>query len=588
VTDSHAVGAGESAANSATAPRRRIDIWPGAFLAAVIAASVVILALLAIVLGLSFRTGSLGAPDAAWSFANYPVIFLDPFTYRVLANTIGFALTTLFVALLFGVPAAWLVERTDLPGKALLFTFMALGLLLPGFGSAMGWLFLLHPRIGLVNVWLEQSFGLGGPVFNIASVAGMGWVQGLSLAPLAFIMTAAVFRAADPALEEAAQIAGATFGKRLKRITLPLAWPGVLAAGIYIFTIGFAAFDVPAIIGWSNRVFTFSTYLVLQLSPTDALPRYGNAATLSVLMLGFAGIFSWWYARMQKGAHRYQVVRGKAYRPQLVALGWLKAPIWCAIATYLALSILLPLLVVIWASVLPYFQLPSAAAFASASLARYWALPWDLITDGLTNTLILMVLTPTLTLALAVAFSWVVLRSRLPGRAGFDFIAFLPHAMPNVVFGVGALLIALFVIQRFAPAYGTLWLLLLAFVVGRISYATRMTNTGVIQIHKELEESGEVGGATTGGVLAKIVVPLLAPTLLNAWLWIALLTFRELTLAVLLTTRDNITLPVVIWSLWLGGGLGDAAAVALVMLCLMTPIVAAYWLVARKTGLKAD
>jgi iron(III) transport system permease protein len=568
------------------ARRARIDIWPGAFLAAVIVASIVILALLAIVIGLSFRTGSLGGADAVWSFDNYPTIFLDSFTYRVLGNTIGFAVTTLLVALFFGVPIAWLVERSDLPAKPLLFTLMAVGLLLPGFGSAMGWLFLMHPRIGLVNVWIQQNFGFG-PVFNIASVIGMGWVQGLSLAPLAFIMTAAVFRATDPALEEAAQMAGATFGKRMWRVTLPLAWPGVLAAGIYIFTIGFAAFDVPAIIGWSNRVFTFSTYLVLQLSPTDALPRYGNAATLSVLLLGFAGFFSWWYAKMQKDAHRYQVVRGKAYRPQLIALGWLKAPVWCLIGLYLILATLLPLLVVIWASLLPYFQLPSATALASASFARYAGLPWDLITDGLTNTLILMVLTPTLTLALAVCFSWIVLRSRLPGRNWFDFVAFLPHAMPNIIFGIGALLIALFVIQRFIPAFGTLWLLLIAFIVGRISYATRMTNTGMIQIHKELEESGEVGGATTGGVIMKIVVPLLAPTLVNAWLWIALLTFRELTLAVLLTTRDNMTLPVVIWSLWLGGGLGDAAAVALVMLCGMVPIIGLYWLVARKTGLHA-
>lgn len=585
MTSSHA----EIAAVSDTNPARpRADIWPGVFFGAVIATSIVILALLAIVVALSFRTGSLGAANAAWSFANYPTIFLDDFTYRVLANTVGFAVTALLVALVIGVPLAWLVERSDLPGKPLLFTLMAIGLLLPGFGSAMGWLFLMHPRIGLVNIWLERTFHLADPVFNIASVAGMGWVQGLSLAPLAFIMTAAVFRATDPALEEAAQMAGARFGKRLWRVTLPLAWPGILAAGIYIFTIGFAAFDVPAIIGWSNRVFTFSTYLVLQLSPTDALPRYGNAATLSVLLLGFAGFFSWWYAKMQKGAHRYQVVRGKAYRPQLLALGWLKAPVWCLIGLYLALSILLPLLVVIWASLLPYFQLPSTTAFASASLARYWALPWDLVLDGLKNTAMLMVLTPTLTLALALCFSWVVLRSRLPGRNWFDFVAFLPHAMPSIVFSVGALLIALFVIQRFAPAFGTLWLLLVAFIVGRISYATRMTNTGLIQIHKELEESGEVGGATTGGVLMKIVVPLLAPTLLNAWLWVALLTFRELTLAVLLTTRDNITLPVVIWSLWLGGGLGDAAAVALVMLCLMTPIIAIYWLVARKTGLRAS
>ena len=563
---------------------RRVDPWPGIFLAAALATSVVILALLAIVVALSFRQGGLADPRATWSIANYPAIFLDGFTYRVLGNTLGFAAVTLVVALGLGIPAAWLVERTDLPGKRLLFTFMAVGLLLPGFAAAMGWLFLLHPRIGLVNVWLEQSFGLAAPVFNIATIPGMGWVQGLNLAPLAFIMTAAVFRAMDPALEDAAQIAGARPRDLLRRIVLPLAWPGVLAAGIYIFTIGFAAFDVPAIIGWSNRVFTFSTYLVLQLSPTDALPRYGGAATLSVLLLGFAALFSLWYARMQSRAHRYRVVTGKAYRPQLRALGRGKLVAWLLIALYLALAMLLPLLVVVWASVLPFFQLPTAAAFAAVSFERYQTLPWDLVGEGFVNTLLLMVLTPTVTLLLSLCFSWIVLRSRLPGRGWFDFIAFLPHAMPGIVFSVATLLMALFAIEAILPSFGTLWLLLLAFTVGRLSYGTRMTNTGMIQLHQELEESAQIGGASTGNVVAKIVIPLLGPTLVNAWLWIALLTFRELTLALVLTTRDNITLPVVIWSLWVGGGLGDAAAAALVMLGAMIPLLGLYWYAARKSG----
>jgi len=157
--------------------------------------------------------------------------------------------------------------------------------------------------------------------------------------------------------------------------------------------------------------------------------------------------WSLWYARMQKSAHRFQVVTGKAYRPRLLALGRAKLPVWCLIGLYLSLSILLPLLVLVWASVLPYFQLPSASAFASASLDRYWALPWNLVGDGLVNTLILMVLTPTATLALSLCFSWVVLRTQLRGRAWLDFIAFLPHAMPNIVFGIGALLLALFVIE---------------------------------------------------------------------------------------------------------------------------------------------
>ena len=566
---------------------RKRDIWPHVFLIAVVAMSAVILTLIAVVIWLSFRHGTPGDASAIWILGNYPEVFLNPFTYRVLWNTFGFSVVVLVVALTFGVPTAWFVERTDLPGKNLIFTFMAIGLLIPGFAAAMGWLLLLHPRIGLINVWLQATFGFAGPPLNIATIVGMGWVQGLNLAPIAFIMTAAVFRAMDPALEESAHMSGATLRATLKSVTLPLAWPGILAAGIYIFTIGFAAFDVPAIIGWGNRIFTFSTYLVLQLAPAEALPRYGTAAALSVLFIGLAGIFGIWYARMQARAHRFQVVRGKAYQPKLIVLGAHKYWAWGFIGTYLFLSKILPLLLLFYASILPYFQLPSATAFASASFERYFRLPWDLIREGFANTVVLMMFTPTITLALALCFSWIVLRSRIKGRAWFDFVAFLPHTVPHIVFGIGALLLSLFVIELIVPAYGTIWLLLMVFVVGRISYATRMTNSGMIQIHKELEECGQVSGASTAGVLREIVVPLLGPTLLNAWLWIALMTFRELSLAVLLTTRDNMTLPVVVWGLWVGGGYGDASAIAFIIIGLMIPIVSLYWLVARKNGLKA-
>jgi len=155
------------------------------------------------------------------------------------------------------------------------------------------------------------------------------------------------------------------------------------------------------------------------------------------------------------------------------------------------------------------------------------------------------------------------------------------------VFGVGALLLTLFVIQRALPIYGTIWILLIVFTVARLSYGTRMTNSGLIQIHPELEESALMSGATAWTALARISLPLLAPTLLYAWLWIALLIFRELTLAVILSTADNLTFPVVVWSLWLGGGLGQASALAVVMLLMMTPMIALYWLIARRQGLLA-
>jgi iron(III) transport system permease protein len=371
-------------------------------------------------------------------------------------------------------------------------------------------------------------------------------------------------------------------------VTLPLAWPGILAAGIYIFTIGFAAFDVPAIIGWSNRIFTFSTYMVTQLAPDDGLPQYGPATALSSFVIVLAGALSWWYGRLQSRAHRYQVVTGKGYRPRQVALGRRKTWAWCFLGLYFLLSKLVPLLIVIWASLLPYFQPPSAEAFALVSLKHYQTLPWDLVVEGLKNTTILVFLTPTITLICAIAFSWVVLRSKIPGRGLFDFVAFLPHAIPNIVFGIGVLLFALYVTRGVVPLFGTLWVLLLVFVVGRLSYATRMTNSTMIQLHKDLEESAEMSGASTGTVVRRIIVPLLGPTLIYAWLWIALITFRELTLAVILTTRDNMTLPVVVWSMWVASGFGQAAALTLLLLALMVPIVCLYWWFARKTGFGAN
>ena len=564
------------------------EAMPAIMLVVVAGASVAVVCPLAVVLWLSWTNGSPGDPDLTYTAQNFVEVFSDARTFAVLLDTIDFSLIALLVALAFGIPAAWLAERTDFPAKSLLFTLMAVGLLIPGFAAAMGWLFLLHPRIGLLNQLLMSSFHLAGPPFSINSIAGMGWVQGLNLAPLAFIMTAAVFRSLDPTLEEAAQVHGADGFTVLRRITVRLAWPGILAAAIYIFMTAFAAFDVPAIIGWGNRIFTFTTYLYLLLNPQDSLPRYGLGAALSTVAMVIAALMSAWYGAMQRRSRRFAVVTGRAYRPKIVRLGRRRPAAWCFVGGYFVLGKALPIALLGWSSLLPFFQLPSARAFATISLAHYFSLPWGLVLTALWNTSVLAVLTPSLTLVLSLAFSWIVLRSKFPGRAAFDFIAFLPHAVPSIVFGVGALLLTLFVIQRALPIYGTVWILLIVFTIARLSYATRMTNSGLIQIHPELEESALISGGTAWDAFARISLPLLAPTLLYAWLWIALLIFRELTLAVILSTADNLTFPVVVWSLWLGGGLGQASALAVVMLLTMTPMIAIYWLLARRQGLLAS
>ena len=547
--------------------------------------SLLILAPLVVVFWLSFFEGSLLDPVIRYSFNNYIKVFSEPFTYKVLWNTAGFSLIALTVSFLFGLPAAWLVERTDFPGKTVLLTLMTVGLLIPGFAVAMGWLFLLHPRIGIVNQFLQDMFGFADAPLSITTITGMGWVQGLNLTPVAFIMTAGAFRAMDPKLEEAAEASGASTARIIWSVTVPLIWPGILAAGIYIFTVGLSAFDVPAIIGWSNRIFTFSTYVYLMVSPQEGLPRYGLSATFSIIGIVLAAVLGWWYAQVQKRSHQYEVITGKAYQPKIVKLGNRAILAWLFVSIYLFLSKVIPLAMLLWASLLKYFEMPSVDAFSRTSLQNYVGLPWELVLRGAGNTSILMLLTPTITVIVSVIFAWVVLRSRIRGRFLFDFFAFLPHAVPNIIFAIGAVLLALFVLRGFIPLYGTIWLLLLLYIIVRLSYGTRMMNSSLIQIHHELEEAAYVSGGSTWNVVRRILVPILTPPILYGWLWIALLTYRELTLAVLLSRAENTTLPVVVWSIWLNGGFGQAAALTTVMLCILVPIIALYWFVAHRSGI---
>jgi iron(III) transport system permease protein len=285
-----------------------------------VAALIPVVALVAVVFWMGFWQSGPGEP-VVYTLDHYRQILTDSFTYRTLLNTLGFASTTVTVALFFAVPIAWLVERTDLCGKRFIFTLMALGALLPTFFTAMGWVFLLHPRIGIINKMLMSGFGLSSSPFNVASIVGMGWVEGLGLGSIAFIMIVATYRAMDPSLEEAGRVHGLKFWKTLRHITLPLTFPGILAAAIYVFTIGLSAFEVPAIIGMSNKIFTFSTYIYYKMQPLEELPNYGMAGAVSSVLIALALLLSWWYFRVLKTSSRYVVVTGRGYRPNLIALG---------------------------------------------------------------------------------------------------------------------------------------------------------------------------------------------------------------------------------------------------------------------------
>jgi iron(III) transport system permease protein len=543
----------------------------------------VILVLVAVLVWISFQTGIVGTPSATYTLNNYSEILGDPFVLKVFWNTIVFTLSTTFTALVLGLPIAWLTERTTMPGKGLIYTIMTLGLLIPGIYTAMGWTFIAHVRIGFLNRWLMDSFGFDQGPINIATPVGMGFVQGLNLTALAFILTAQMFRAMNPSLEEAAKVHGMSFVGTVRRITLPLAFPAILAAFIYMFTIGLATFDVPAIIGLGNRIYMLSTYVYLKANPPDSgLPQHGITAALGTMMIILALLLTWWYSQVLRQGHRYEVITGKGYRPALLHLGRWSIAAWALIALYFLATKLIPLLLIAYAAFVPYLAPPSFEMFGKMSLAGFYNLNWDLFWRGLYNTILLVVAVPLVTLILAFSVSWLIVRSRSGLRYILEFGAFLPHALPEVILAIGALLLALFVLQGVLPLYGSVWLIAIVYVISRLAFATRALNSSLLQIHKELEEAAYTAGLSTVRTSWRIVVPLLRPTLMSVWIWSAILVYRELTVAVFLISQESITLPAVIWSYWFSGATTEAAAVTLLMTLVLTPLILIFWWFGRR------
>jgi iron(III) transport system permease protein len=544
----------------------------------------VILVLVLVMFWISLQKGAFGTPSATYTLSNYRDVFSDPLLYRVTTNTLIFTVTTTFFALLFGLPIAWLAERTTIAGKTLIYVIMTLGLLIPGIYTAMGWTLIAHPRIGILNRWLVDLFELSDGPINIATPIGMGFVQGLSLSALAFILTAQMFRAMNPSLEEAARVHGMGYGKILWRVTLPLARPGILAAVIYILTIGVATFDIPAILGLGNRVYMLSTYIYLKVHPQGAgLPEYGITGAVGAFMIVVAGLLTLWYSQVLRQGHRFEVVTGKGYRPALIRLGGWSVVAWGFIFVYAFISKILPLLLIAYAALTPYFMPPSLEVMRQLSFAHFYSMDWQLVLRGLTNTAILVLVVPLVVLLLAFSLSWLIVRSRSRMRYALEFGAFLPQALPEVILSIGALLLSLFVFGSAIPLYGTVWLIAIVYVVARLAFATRALNGALLQIHRELEEAAFVAGLSNFKTAWRVLFPLIRPTLFSVWIWSALLVYRELTAAVFLAVHDNITLPAVIWSYWYGGNINKASAVTFLMTLVLAPMILIAWWFGRRS-----
>ncbi len=540
-----------------------------------------LLILLAVIVGapvamvglMSLRTGFPGE-GGPLTLVNFIRVYTDLSTYDVLLNTLLFATGTVVVTLLFTVPLVWLLMRTDLPFKKTVYVLLTLGILIPVFLRTIAWILLLSPRIGLVNQWASQVFGLDHPVVSLYNIPGMAFIQGVSFVPGAFFMLGAAYRTMDPALEEAAYTAGVSKLRTFFWINVPITLPAIAAVMVYLFMTAIAVFEVPAIIGLPARILVLSSLIYTSTNPPTGLPEYGLAGAYGAVMLLVGLVFAYFYVRLVRHGKKYTVITGRGYRPREIALGRWKWPAIAFVMAYLSMEVFIPFLVLLWTSLLPHLQLPSAAALSSISLKNYATIPEYAGARPFINTTILMVAVPSCAMLLSVLVSWVVIRTQVSFRGILDTMAFLPHAMPGILLAVGLGYLGLAYREIF-PFYGTIVIIIFAHTITWMAYGTRTTNSVMIQVHRELEEAGKVAGASTPRVLTRIVLPLVAAGVFNSWIWISMLSYREVTMALTLYSRKNAVISTVVWQFWGSGWVPEVSALGVVLVLFAVIVVSA-------------
>jgi iron(III) transport system permease protein len=375
-------------------------------------------------------------------------------------------------------------------------------------------------------------------------------------------------------LEEAAYTSGVGKLKTFLRINIPITWPAIAAVMVYLFMTAIAVFEVPAIIGLPARIHVLSSLIFTSTTPSTGLPEYGMAGAYGAIMLILGLTLAALYVRLVKQGKKYTVITGRGYRPREIALGRWKWPALGFVFVYLAIEVFIPFAVLLWASVLPYLQLPSAEALSSLTLKHYLEIPANVGPRPFINTLILMFAVPTLTMILSVLVSWIVIRTQVSFRGFLDTLVFIPHAVPGILMAVGLAYLGL-AYRDYFPLYGTVAIIVLAHTINWIAYGTRTTNSVMIQVHRELEEAGRVSGASVPRVLGKIVLPLIAAGVLNSWIWIGMLSYREVTMSLTLMTRSNVVISTVVWQFWGSGWIPQVAALGVILILFATLVVGA-------------
>lgn len=493
-------------------------------------------------------------PPQEYGIRNYIAMFDEDF--NVLVNTVVIALMATVMAILIGFTLAWILTRTNVPGRDKLERLMELPYYMTPLVGALAWSIIAGPKSGFVNQ-LWKAGGHGGDLVDIYSHFGIAWIMALFEGTVAFVMIAASMKSMDPALEESARVMGASKLRTMLTVTLPLVMPGVLGATLFVFAEMLGSFAAALVIGIPARIYVITT--AIWDSTLSYPPDYGRASAMGlalfVVMFGTLTFYRW---RINRGS--FTTITGKAFRPRPMDMGRLAWVFFGVCALYILVAVVLPLAALIFTSLERFATV--ILSQAEFTLANYQtALSLGPVRIALVNSLSLGFGVATVGVVLMAFLVWIIYRSRIVGRGAIEYLVMFPQAVPRLVFGL-ALLWAWINIP--IPIYGTLWLLALAYLTVMLPLGVRTLAGVVLQIDKSLEECARVCGASWLYQMRTVTLPLLKPGILAAWLLIFMACVRELGTSVFLMGPNAKVIAPSIVAAFASSGTELTAAMALI------------------------
>jgi iron(III) transport system permease protein len=521
--------------------------------------------------------GSFGA----FTLRFYRGLFAERLFMSSLRNTLVYAFGSATIGIVVGTVQALIVERTNTPGRQLAFFGAIISLGVPHILYVVAWLLLLG-RAGPVNDAIQFLSGRA-QVIDVYSMGGMAAIEGIGFVPLTFLLMSAALRSMDASFEEAAIMAGANPLRAFRAVTLRMAAPALCALALLFFARAFESFEVPALVGLAGNIDVLTT-TIFQAMHRTGMPSYGEAGAYSICLVIIVAVLLGGQSRLSRHAHKYQTITGKGFRPRIIDVGRWRYPSAAILLILFLIVTIIPVAMLVFTSLQPFYDGVSVAALARSSLDNYRVLlgPGD-FRDSIVNTLILGAATATIVTPFTALCAWLVVR-RAPGAALLDYLATLPLVFPALILSVAFLDVF---VNMPLPLYGTLLSVIIASTVRYLPFGMRYAYTGALQIHPDLEGAATIAGAHGGALFRRIVMPLLTPALVSAWLVVFLLSVQIVALPLLLVGPGSQVMAVTLFELWQDGQVTELASMGVVWIALMTVVSTAFYMLTRNRQIAA-